>query len=196
VDHLTGYCASALPDSTVIGCPARGGIFQRVKTMNPCDDEAATDRRMLLMVREAAKLSHDDSKWIGCVIQTVSGALITTANRFPDGVDHQPLGRHEHELGKADWMVHAERKAFFTAAREGIRLQGARLWLNWFPCGLCAQGIIDCGIREVTGLTPNTAHHRFGQSFRNSLEMLTEAGVKVRRFSCDLGPEELVREPG
>lgn len=150
---------------------------------------------MLELVRAASMRSHDDSKWIGCVIRAVDGTVIAEANRFPEGVDSTPPSRHSHDLGKADWMVHAERKACYKAARRGVALEGATMWVNWFPCGPCAQAVVDCGIREIVTLAPDFAHHRFGRSFLNADAILSEGGVIARRFACALGHSETSREP-
>jgi dCMP deaminase len=149
---------------------------------------------MLALVRAAAEHSHDEDRWIGCVIRTPSGILLSGTNRFADGVDHRRMERHAHPH-KADWMAHAERKACSLAAREGIALAGATLWLDWYPCSVCGQIIIDCGIAEVVHLEPNFDHHRFGPSFRAAAQMFAEAGVRTREFRCELGQREVERLP-
>ena len=48
------------------------------------------------------------------------------------------------------WTEHAERNAFYNAARSGISLNGCILYVNSLPpCCDCARGIIQTGIIEI-----------------------------------------------
>lgn len=45
--------------------------------------------------------------------------------------------------------VHAEMDALLSAARQGVSLVGARLFVTTFPCHYCARHIVTAGIDEV-----------------------------------------------
>lgn len=49
----------------------------------------------------------------------------------------------------SSWMVHAEANAIFNAARVGISLNGATIYVTKFPCIMCANAIIQVGIKRL-----------------------------------------------
>ena len=91
--------------------------------------------------------------------------------------------RHERPL-KYLFTEHAERNAIYNAIREYFKQ--CRIYINWFPCADCARGIIQVGIAEVIidarGREENRKRwsERWGENMLVGLEMLLEAGVKVR----------------
>jgi len=54
---------------------------------------------------------------------------------------------------KYPFVVHAESNSIYNAARKGISLDGAVMYLysekGYYPCSSCAQAIIQSGIKEV-----------------------------------------------
>jgi cytidine deaminase len=63
--------------------------------------------------------------------------------------------------------VHAEMSAIVSAARRGMRLDGAELFCTTFPCHNCAKHILAAGIRRVVYIEP------YAKSF--ALELHSEA---------------------
>lgn len=55
------------------------------------------------------------------------------------------------EFGRS---VHAEMAAITTAARLGVSLAGATMYVTTFPCHICARHIVACGIRNVFYIEP------------------------------------------
>lgn len=45
--------------------------------------------------------------------------------------------------------VHAEQNAICQAARRGIALDGATLYIKMTPCPICAKMVVNCGIKRV-----------------------------------------------
>lgn len=50
--------------------------------------------------------------------------------------------------------VHAEMDAILSAARQGARLSGTRLFVTTFPCHYCARHIVSAGMDEVQYIEP------------------------------------------
>jgi deoxycytidylate deaminase len=50
--------------------------------------------------------------------------------------------------------VHAEMDAILSAARQGERLSGTRLFVTTFPCHYCARHIVSAGVDEVQYIEP------------------------------------------
>ncbi len=72
------------------------------------------------------------------------------------------------------------RRAKFCA-RNGVRLDGTKLYSTAFPCADCARTIIQAGISEVVvGSWCIDSGPQWEESFAVASEMLAEAGVRVR----------------
>jgi dCMP deaminase len=126
---------------------------------------------------KVAKDSPDPSRKTGCVI----------VNQFHDGFEAiVVVGRNEFPRGvtprlerpaKYTFMEHAERNAIYDAARHGIVLYGATIYLTWFPCAECARAIVCSGIKKLVGYEPDWNEERYG--FNEARTILEEGGVKI-----------------
>ncbi len=124
--------------------------------------------------------SKDRSRKVGCVIVGASGDVVATGfNGFPRGLNDDDDDRHVRPA-KYLWTEHAERNAIFNAARIGVSLIGARMYLPWFPCVDCARAIVQCGIVELIAFRPDLNDTKWGEGFSVSLALLEEAGTAVR----------------
>ena len=122
---------------------------------------------------------------MGAIIVNDDNRIIATGyNGMPIGVNDNVDLRHERPI-KYLYTEHAERNAIYSAALSGISTKGATMVLMWFPCADCARGIIQSGIKEVKCKEPDVNDPIWGQSFRVSIEMLTEAGVKISYYEED-----------
>src|SRR5690606_10677028 len=67
--------------------------------------------------------------------------------------------------------VHAEANAIAFAARQGIAVEGATLYVTLAPCLNCAKLIINAGIKRVV----------YGEPYRENkgIELLDMAGIEV-----------------
>lgn len=67
-------------------------------------------------------------------------------------VGHQ-MKKTVHEDGHESWhcvrTAHAEANAIALAARNGVRIEGATLYMKMTPCYTCAKLIINAGIKRV-----------------------------------------------
>lgn len=98
--------------------------------------------------------------------------------------------RHSREADeKYYWFEHAERNAIYNAARIGVPLEGARIYVNLFPCADCCRAVIQSGLRELNTLAPPVNDFKYLRSFEVSQEMLKEAGVAVRLFDYEINCE-------
>ncbi|MDD4956959.1 MAG: dCMP deaminase family protein [Candidatus Omnitrophica bacterium] len=94
---------------------------------------------------------------VGAVVVKNKQILATGYNGAPSGLRHcaeigcmrQELGvpsGERHELCRA---LHAEQNAFLQAARHGVSLEGATLYITNQPCSICAKMIINVGIGKI-----------------------------------------------
>lgn len=150
------------------------------------------DAYFMDMAKQVATKSKDHSKQVGCVITTTDDVFVSAGfNRFPRGCCDNPAGaqdyfkdqikaRFERPL-KYKWTEHAERDAIYSVARNGgPALKGCKIYVPWFPCVDCARAIIEAGITTVVAYRPDFDDARWGEDFKISVEMFTEAGVHIR----------------
>ena len=136
-----------------------------------------------------AQKSKDPSTKVGCVIVNGHNAILSTGyNGLPRNVMEQPA-RYERPA-KYRWTEHAERNAIYNAARHGISLDGATLFVTGLPpCADCARAIIQCGIKEVCVCVPadSSASARWADETEISRIMFQEAGVAMMFISQQHG---------
>ena len=143
------------------------------------------DELFIMQAAVFAQKSKDPSTKVGCVIVGDDNAVLSMGfNGFPRGINELDKRRWKRPE-KYHWVEHAERNAIYNAARNGINLNGARLYLNWEPRGICAdctRALIQVGIKEVIG--PDKPFPGKGAGKHYSIEhaelMLEEAGVRIK----------------
>jgi dCMP deaminase len=126
--------------------------------------------------------SHDPDTQTGCIAITADGRLLEAANRLADGVVAAP--ERLSRPAKYAWITHAERVLVYRAAREGISLLGATMYLPWHPCAACAQAIAGAGFSKLVCHAPNLDDPRWGGEFRIALEILAESGVETEHVAA------------
>lgn len=127
----------------------------------------------------AASMSKDDRTKVGAVIFDEDDKVSVSSgwNDLPRGVLHKE-GRNSAPL-KYKMTSHAEISAIANAARMGRATKDKSLYVTMFPCSLCAAAIINAGISKVYSPKPDFDHQKYGEDFKISLEMFTEASVEV-----------------
>ncbi|PID78075.1 MAG: cytidine deaminase [Deltaproteobacteria bacterium] len=120
---------------------------------------------------------------VGAVIVKDRHILATGYNGAPSGVRHcietgclreklnVPSGER-HELCRG---THAEQNAIVQAAKHGISIDGADIYVNTKPCSICSKMIINSGIKRVCYLGD--------YSDPMSEEMMREVGIEMIRFT-------------
>jgi dCMP deaminase len=136
------------------------------------------DKRFLEMAALVATWSKDTTK-VGCVIVGSDREVLGVGyNGLPRGV--MELSGRTERPAKYLWTEHAERNALYNALLTGVKVSGATMYLNWYPCADCARGIIQSGITcVVAGQEPNFNDPTWGVQFEVVADMLKEAGVRV-----------------
>jgi len=123
---------------------------------------------------------------VGAVAVKDGYILATGYNGAPRGMNHcidvgcMIVNGHCHRA------VHAEQNVIAMAARKGISLEGATLYVTHFPCDICFKIVMNAGIKEIVyeEMYPNEATEIL-------LKEAQEKGiVKIRQFKL---PKERVR---
>jgi len=102
------------------------------------------------LIAEAAKSkSKDPSCQVGAVIVSADKVVLTTGfNGLPRGVDDDSQILDD-TYEKIKVICHAEQNAIINAARMGIAVQGASIYVTKFPCLACCSSIIQAGIKRI-----------------------------------------------
>ena len=121
------------------------------------DSRPSWDEYFLSIARLVATRSTCLRRKVGAVVVKNKQVLATGYNGAPRGITHcdqvgclreelnVPSGQR-HELCRA---LHAEQNAFLQAARHGVSLDGADLYVTTQPCSICAKMIINVGIKKI-----------------------------------------------
>jgi dCMP deaminase len=138
------------------------------------------DERWMGMARHVATFSKDRSRKTGCCVVSQDNIQLTFGwNGFPRNINDDISSRHIRP-SKYLWTEHGERNAIYNAAKKGIALEGAKIYIDWYPCGDCARAIVQSGIVEVIGIEPDWSDPRYADDFKFVKELFEECGVTVR----------------
>jgi len=112
------------------------------------------DKNFLNIAKELASASKCVSKQVGAVIVKDGRILSTGYNGTPAGFinccdhwDNKYTSQH-HEWSKT-YEIHAEMNAIIWAAREGISIEGATIYVTLEPCSECSKNVIASGIKRI-----------------------------------------------
>ena len=112
---------------------------------------------------------------VGCVI--VSGGeqknriVAAGYNGFLPGAPHTSRVRDGHEQA----TVHAEQNAISDAARRGVSLEGATIYITHFPCINCAKILAAAGISCIK-------YHRDYRNDELVKDIRCESGVQLKQL--------------
>lgn len=120
------------------------------------------DEYFMAIAKLSAMRSKDPSTQVGaCIVDKNNRILSIGYNGAPNGYNDDifPWDREGNELEtKYPYVVHAERNAILNY--RGIRkdFEGAKIYVDLFPCNECAKEIIQAGISEVIYLSDKYAN--------------------------------------
>jgi dCMP deaminase len=112
------------------------------------------DQNFINIAKEIASASKCVSKQVGAVIVKDGRILSTGYNGTPPGYtncsDHWDgqYTKDHHEWSKT-YEIHAEMNAIIWAAREGISINGATIYVTLEPCSDCSKNVIASGIKRI-----------------------------------------------
>ena len=148
------------------------------------------DTYFLDIAEVVKRKSKDPSTQIGVVIARQSKEIITTGfNGFPRGIEEAIDSRWERPI-KYEYVEHAERNAIYNAARIGVSVQGATLYMVGMgpptaPCTECAKAIIQSGIVRVVGRPYREVPDRWTSNFDFAVALLAEAGIEFEEVEVE-----------
>ena len=141
------------------------------------------ERYFMNLAIQAATRSTCPRKSVGAVIVRDKSVLSTGYNGSIRGAPHCTEVGCLMENDHCVRTVHAEANALVQAARNGIRLEDAEIYVTASPCFNCFKLIVNAGIRTI----------QYGEFYRDDkvLQFAEEIGLKM----VHLGLEEPSAEP-
>ena len=120
------------------------------------------DEYFMAIAKLSAMRSKDPSTQVGaCIVDKNNRVLSLGYNGAPNGYsdDIFPWDREGNELEtKYPYVVHAERNAILNYRGSRKDFEGAKIYVDLFPCNECAKEIIQAGISEVIYLSDKYAN--------------------------------------
>jgi dCMP deaminase len=123
------------------------------------------------IAREVSTRSTCDRKFVGAVIARDKSILATGYNGSIRGLPHCDDEGHLMEDGHCVRTVHAEANAIAQAARHGVRIEGAAIYVTASPCWGCFRLIANAGIDRIC----------FGEFYRDPriFDVATMLGIEL-----------------
>ncbi len=140
------------------------------------------DQYFMGIAKLSAMRSKDPSTQVGaCIVGNDKRILSIGYNGTPNGYEDDlfPWDREGEALEtKYLYVVHAERNSILNYRGSNKDLEGAKLYVDLFPCNECAKEIIQVGIKEVFYLEDKYANTK---EVIASKKMFDACGVK---YTC------------
>lgn len=122
---------------------------------------------LMEMAHVTAKRSTCNRLQVGAIVARDGRVLMTGYNGPASGLPHC---QHSASDGPCEDAVHAEANAIAFAARHGVAVDGAEMFVTHSPCIHCAKLLVNSGLRCVY----------FDKLFRDpaGVVLLMRAGVR------------------
>ena len=140
------------------------------------------ERYFMNLAIQAATRSTCPRKHVGAVIVREKSILSTGYNGSIRGAPHCTEVGCLMENDHCVRTVHAEANALVQAAHNGVRLEGAEIYVTASPCFSCFKLIVNAGIRTVL----------YGEFYRDDkvLTFAEEAGIRMEHLGLEEIPPE------
>jgi dCMP deaminase len=132
---------------------------------------ASWDEYFMNIAREASTRSTCDRKFVGTVVVRDKSILATGYNGSIRGEPHCDEVGHLMEDGHCVRTVHAEANAIVQAARNGVRIDGATIYVTASPCWGCFRLLANAGVTRIV----------YGEFYRDkrSFEVAQKLGIEL-----------------
>lgn len=148
-------------------------------------DYLSWDEYFIGIVALTAMRSKDPNTQVGACIASADNRVLSVGyNGAPNGFDDDdfPWDREGEPLEtKYPYVCHSELNAILNFRGNMRELQGARIYVHYFPCVKCSQAIIQAGISEVIYLH-DFDHESKDVEVEASVRMFKKSGVKYRQY--------------
>lgn len=146
-------------------------------------DYLSWDEYFMGIAKLSALRSKDPSTQVGaCIVSSDNRILSIGYNGAPNGYEDKyfPWEREGLPLEtKYLYVCHAEMNAILNFRGNKKDLEGAKLYVDLFPCNECAKIIIQSGIKEVIYLSDK---YKDQDNFKASKKLFDICGISYKKL--------------
>jgi dCMP deaminase len=137
-------------------------------------DRATWDEYFMRIARDVATRATCDRKHVGAVIVRDKSILATGYNGSIRGLGHCDDEGHLMEDGHCVRTIHAEANAVIQAARNGVRIDEATIYVTASPCWNCFKMIANAGLKKIV----------YGEFYRDErvFAIADKLGIEIKRI--------------
>lgn len=145
---------------------------------------ASWDEYFMEIAKKVATRATCDRKHVGAVIVRDRTILSTGYNGSIRGLGHCDDAGHMMEAGHCVRTIHAEANAIIQAARNGVAIDGADIYITASPCWQCFKMLANVGVGRIV----------FGEFYRDAriYEVAKQLGIELLQLEAT----DSVEEPG
>lgn len=123
------------------------------------------------IAKVVASRSTCDRKFVGAVIVRDKTILSTGYNGSIRGMPHCTDVGHMMQDGHCVATIHAETNAVLQAAKNGVAIEGATVYVTASPCWSCFKMITNAGVQRIV----------YGEFYRDEriFEVAGKLGVEL-----------------
>ena len=132
---------------------------------------ASWDQYFMNIAQVVATRSTCPRKYVGAVIVGNRTILSTGYNGSIRGMPHCSDVGHMMEDNHCVATIHAEANAIIQAARNGVTIEGADVYVTASPCWNCFKQIANAGVRRIV----------YGEFYRDAriFDVATHIGIEL-----------------
>jgi len=129
------------------------------------------------IAKEVASRSTCDRKHVGSVIVRDKTILSTGYNGSIRGMPHCDDIGHMMEEGHCVATIHAETNAILQAAKNGVMINGAEVYITASPCWPCFKMLANAGIKKIY----------YGEFYRDDriFEIANKIGIELMHIPVE-----------
>ena len=110
---------------------------------------ASWEQYFMNIAKEVASRSTCDRKHVGALIVRDKTILSTGYNGSIRGMPHCDDIGHMMENNHCVATIHAETNAILQAAKNGVMIDGAEVYITASPCWPCFKMLANAGIKKI-----------------------------------------------
>ncbi len=137
------------------------------------------DRYFMNVARVVSSRATCQRKYVGAVIVRDRTILSTGYNGSIRGMPHCSEAGHMMEEGHCVATIHAEMNAIIQAARNGVAIEGASIYITASPCWSCFKALANAGVTRIC----------YGEFYRDerSFRVAEQLGIEMNHVPLDPG---------
>jgi len=147
--------------------------------MFDANQRVSWDSYFMNIARVTSSRATCHRKFVGAVIVRDKTILSTGYNGSVRGLPHCCDAGHMMEDGHCVATIHAEMNAIIQAARNGVRIEGASIYVTASPCWNCFKALANAGVNRIC----------YGEFYRDerSFNVANKLGIEMVHVPLDEG---------